>query len=141
MVVPYEWTQVQQQALKQDKDAIWLLPLELRSNRHCDQSAVTWHSHRNAPSTALTDTGQSSPGSPGRRKNKTAASFQRVVVWDLDAEKLVGDCLACQVTGPAMSPTTVKTSELPSHPWCSLHMDFCGPFPTGEALFVVIDPG
>ena len=28
---------------------------------------------------------------------------------------------------------------LPSKPWDRLHMDFCGPFPTGQTLLVVID--
>ena len=30
-------------------------------------------------------------------------------------------------------------SPLPPEPWHTIHMDFCGPFPTGEYLFVVID--
>ena len=30
-------------------------------------------------------------------------------------------------------------SPLPPDPWHTVHMDFCGPFPTGEYLFVVID--
>ena len=30
-------------------------------------------------------------------------------------------------------------SPLPPEVWHTLHMDFCGPFPTGEYLFVVID--
>lgn len=38
-----------------------------------------------------------------------------------------------------MSPSPVQMSELPTHPWRSLHMDFCGPFPTGEMLLVVTD--
>ena len=30
-------------------------------------------------------------------------------------------------------------SSQPPEPWHTVHMDFCGPFPTGEYLFVVID--
>ena len=73
---------------------------------------------------------------------KTKQLLRSKVWWpgiDKDAEKLVVDCLACQATGPAMSPTPVQMSKLPTHPWRSLHMDLCGPFPTGEMLFVVID--
>lgn len=73
---------------------------------------------------------------------KTKELLRSKVWWpgiDKDAEKRVVDCLACQATGPAMSPTPVQMSELPTHPWRLRHMDFCGPFPTGEMLFVVID--
>ena len=28
---------------------------------------------------------------------------------------------------------------LPPEPWHTVHMDFCGPFPTGEYLFVIIN--
>ena len=30
-------------------------------------------------------------------------------------------------------------SPLPPSPWHTLHIDFCGPFPTGEYLLVVVD--
>jgi len=60
-----------------------LLPLALRASRLCrDQSAVTGHSHHNARSAALADTGHSSLKSPGYRKIKTAASFQSRVIRD-----------------------------------------------------------
>ena len=73
---------------------------------------------------------------------KTKQLLRSKVRWagiDKDAEKLIVDCLACQATGRAMSPTPVQMSKLPTLPWRSLHLDFCGPFPTGEMLFVVID--
>lgn len=73
---------------------------------------------------------------------KTKQLLRSKVWWpgiDKDVEKLVGDCLAYQATGLAMSPTPVQMSELPTHPRRLLHMDFCGPFPTVEMLFVEID--
>ena len=30
-------------------------------------------------------------------------------------------------------------NELPPDPWDTLHIDHCGPFPTGEYILVVID--
>ena len=30
-------------------------------------------------------------------------------------------------------------SPLPPAPWSTFHIDFCGPFPTGEHVLVVID--
>ena len=30
-------------------------------------------------------------------------------------------------------------STLPPEPWHTIHVDFCGPFPTGEYLLVAID--
>ena len=30
-------------------------------------------------------------------------------------------------------------TPLPPNPWHTVHMDFCGPFPSGEYLFVVIN--
>ena len=38
-----------------------------------------------------------------------------------------------------MPSTPVQMTALPTHPWKSLRIDFCGPFPTGEMLFVMID--
>ena len=117
-----------------------LQPYTLRANRHWGQSADTWNSHHNAPSSALTDTGHSSPGSSGHRKRKRL--LQSKMWWpgiDKDVEKPAGDRLSCQATGPAMSSTSVQMSELPTHPRHLLYMDFCGPFPNGEMLFVVID--
>ena len=58
---------------------------------------------------------------------------------DKDVENLVNDCVACQATGPAVPPPPAQITDLPTMPWRSLHVDFCGPFPTSEILFVVID--
>ena len=36
-------------------------------------------------------------------------------------------------------PEPFKQSEMPSGRWQVLHIDFCGPLPSGELLLVVID--
>jgi transposase InsO family protein len=58
---------------------------------------------------------------------------------DEDVRSLIGNCLACQANGPASHPDPLQMSPLPPEPWHTVHMDFCGPFPTGEYLLVVID--
>ena len=48
---------------------------------------------------------------------KTKQLLRSKVWWpgiDKDTEKLVGDCLACQATGPAVPPIPVQMSELPT---------------------------
>lgn len=49
-------------------------------------------------------------------------------------------CLACQsVTDKQNRFEPLQMSDMPSGPWENLSADFCGPLPTGEYLFVVID--
>ena len=58
---------------------------------------------------------------------------------DREVEKLLDGCLACQANGPNTKPAPLQMSPLPPTPWHTVHIDFCGPFPTGEYLLVVID--
>ena len=67
----------------------------------------------------------------------------REKVWwpaiDRDIEQLIESCHACQVTSrPSVAPP-VSMTPLPNGPWEKLGADICGPFPTGEYLFVIID--
>ena len=48
---------------------------------------------------------------------------------------MIETCIACQANGPENHPDPLQMSPLPPAPWHTLHMDFCGPFPTGEYLF------
>ncbi|CAB4027077.1 Retrovirus-related Pol poly from transposon, partial [Paramuricea clavata] len=79
-------------------------------------------------------------GHQGIVKTKQAL---RTKVWgpriDKDAEEFIKHCHACQSLGHGDPPPPLQQHKLPSKPWDRLHMDFCGPFPTGETLFVVID--
>jgi len=51
----------------------------------------------------------------------------------------VEQCVACQANSSGSRPDPLQMSPLPPEPWHTVHVDFCGPFPTGEYLFVVID--
>ena len=53
--------------------------------------------------------------------------------------QMIKGCIACQANGPENRPESLQMSPLPPEPWDTVHVDFCGPFPTGEYLLVVID--
>ena len=67
----------------------------------------------------------------------------REKVWfpgiDKFVKRTIETCIACQANGPDNRPDPLQMSPLPPTPWHTLHIDFCGPFPTGEYLLVVID--
>ena len=67
----------------------------------------------------------------------------REKIWfpglDDEVKKVISDCLACQANGPDQRPDLLQMSPLPPDPWHTVHIDFCGPFPTGEYLLVTID--
>ena len=64
-------------------------------------------------------------------------------VWfpkiDNEVKKKIEQCTPCQANSCGSRPDPLQMSPLPPKAWHTLHMDFCGPFPTGEYLFVVID--
>ena len=51
----------------------------------------------------------------------------------------IESCIACQANGPPVQPAPLQMTTLPPKPWHTVNVDFCGPFPTGEQLLVVID--
>lgn len=59
----------------------------------------------------------------------------RTKVWfsdtDRKAEAAVRNCLACQANTPV--------AHLPEATWHSVSVDFYGPLPAGEYLFVIVD--
>ena len=67
----------------------------------------------------------------------------REEVWfpgiDQLAKRTIETCLACQANSTGNRPDPLQMLPLPPAPWHTLHIDFCGPFPTGEYLLVVID--
>ena len=52
---------------------------------------------------------------------------------------MIEKCLLCQANSKANTPEPLQMSKLPTRPWDVVHIDFCGPFPTGELILVVID--
>jgi hypothetical protein len=61
----------------------------------------------------------------------------------VDHDKLhrqpIQNCIACQDTVECKNTEPLKMTELPYEPWRELSVDFCGPFPSGDCLMVVID--
>ena len=73
---------------------------------------------------------------------RTKQKLRSSVWWpgvDVDAERLVRSCHACQVVTAGNPPEPICTAELPAGPWQDLNLDLCGPFPGGENLIVVVD--
>ena len=67
----------------------------------------------------------------------------REKIWfpgiDSAVKQLIDNCVTCQANGPENRPDPLQISPLPPEPWHTVHIDFCGPFPTGEYTLVVID--
>ena len=59
--------------------------------------------------------------------------------------KKLGKLKDCEVklhidrTVPPVANKPLSMSELPDGPWMNISMDFCGPIPSGEYLFVIVD--
>jgi len=73
---------------------------------------------------------------------RTKQLLRQKVWWpgmDTEAETLIKACIPCQSTMPPPSPEPLHPSTMPSKPWQSIHIDLCGPFPTGESLLVCVD--
>ena len=75
-------------------------------------------------------------GHQGIVKTKQKVWFPNI---DREVEVLLSSCLACQANGPNTKPDPLTMSSLPPEQWHTVHIDFCGPFPSGEYLLVVID--
>lgn len=67
----------------------------------------------------------------------------RTKVWwpkiDYDAEKMVRTCNGCTLVSAPNFPEPMKRRELPSAPWIDVAIDFMGPLPSGDYLFVIVD--
>ena len=73
---------------------------------------------------------------------KTKQALRAKVWWpkvEKDAKDYVQRCRACQCLGQADPPAPIKFNQMPSKSWERLHMDFLGPYTTGETLLVVTD--
>ena len=67
----------------------------------------------------------------------------REKVWFPGLNKIVEsvckECLPCLASTPTSNMEPLKMTKIPENPWTHLSADFCGPFPTGEYLLVVVD--
>ena len=52
---------------------------------------------------------------------------------------MIDNCIPCQAVTTSSKPAPLRMNELPPTPWHTLHLDYCGPFPTGEYILVVKD--
>lgn len=79
-------------------------------------------------------------GHPGMTSMKTR--LRRKVWWprmDLNVEQTVKGCRGCQMMTIFPNPEPMKRRNLPNNPWEDLAIDFLGPLPSGDYLFVVVD--
>ena len=58
---------------------------------------------------------------------------------DKKVERRVRECLPCQSVQPSKYQEPIKHNELPDGPWQYTEMDFQGPYPKGDYIFVLID--
>ena len=58
---------------------------------------------------------------------------------DKMVEKNVKECLTCQAVQVPRHSEPVKASDLPDGPWQYTEMDFQGPYPNGQYIFIMID--
>ena len=54
-------------------------------------------------------------------------------------EKTCKSCIPCLTSTPKSTFEPLQMSELPSNVWEKISNDFCGPFPSGYYLMVIID--
>ena len=66
----------------------------------------------------------------------------REKIWFPRIDKLVEECVAeyipCQATTQVKNSEPLQMTNLPKGPWQNVSVDFCGPFPSGDYLSVVI---
>lgn len=67
----------------------------------------------------------------------------RTKVWwpkiDFDAQNRVRNCKGCTLVSAPNPPNPLKRREFPTEPWVDVALDFMGPLPKGEYLFVIVD--
>ena len=56
-----------------------------------------------------------------------------------EVEQYISECIACKANSKANAPEPLHPSTLPEAVWTEISVDFYGPVPTGEKLFVVTD--
>ena len=73
--------------------------------------------------------------------SKTKEMIRHKYWWpgmNVEIEDSVKRCFECQISTETKHTEPAMT-ELPSRPWITVEVDFCGPFPNGRYALVVID--
>ena len=73
---------------------------------------------------------------------RTKQMVREKVWWpgiDREIELMIKSCLPCQSMAPKAAPEPLRPTTMPNKPWQDIHIDLCGPFPTGESLLVCED--
>jgi hypothetical protein len=73
---------------------------------------------------------------------RTKQMVREKVGWpeiDREIEYMIKSCLPCQSMAPQSAPEPLRPTAIPDKPWQNIHIDLCGPFPTGESLLVCED--
>ena len=73
---------------------------------------------------------------------KTKILLRTKVWWpgiDRQIETLISSCVQCQAANDSKNVEPLKMTTMPSKPWQVIHGDFCGPFPSGDYLLVLMD--
>ena len=73
---------------------------------------------------------------------RTKQLLREKVWWpgiDHDVQETIQRCLSCQSMSPKSPPEPVRPSTMPRRPWEIVHVDPCGPFPSGESLLILVD--
>lgn len=64
-------------------------------------------------------------------------------VWwpklDQDGRAVVKKCRSCLLVSQPNPPEPMQRRQLPNEPWTDLAIDFLGPLPSGDYIFVIVD--
>ena len=73
---------------------------------------------------------------------KTKTMLREKVWWpqiNKQIETIIKDCIPCISVSPGNKPEPLIKSNDMGNPWQKVHIDICGPFPTGESILGIID--
>ena len=56
-----------------------------------------------------------------------------------EGETMIKACLPCQSVAGKSTAEPLRPTMMPDRPWQDVHIDLCGPFPSGESLLVCED--
>ena len=74
--------------------------------------------------------------------SKTKEMIRHKYRWpgmNLEITDMVKRCFECQISTEMKHTEPAKMTKLPSRPWTTVEVDFCGPFPNGRYALVVTD--